>query len=214
MRISLLLFCMLLVGPVFSQGGGTFKFGRDTLRINGRNCSDLKRDSFYRYKRLYISSRYKLIDSVELGKAKGVKVLVFSPLNQEEFEYTFPCYLLIRRILMIYNDYAKSDPVSYLTDNVVLNRYDWQSDPYLYGETLKRTDSGFSLSFTAGSKIKCDLNLYFAVKQKRIYLNEYDAMYYSNASPRAKENEYKLPISSKYELDKLKTKHLFKFPNW
>jgi hypothetical protein len=210
----MLILCILFNGLVVAQKESTFIFSHDMLKFDEKNCRQLGKDSFYRYRRLLISTKYKLVDSIGVGKTSRTKILVLSPLNQEEFGYTVPCYLLIRRILMVYDDSAGDDPVSYITDKVILNRYDWQSDPYLYGQSIKRTDSGFSLAFSAGSKIKCDLEMFFVVRANRIYLDRNTTFYYSNAGPRTKSRAIRLGIKPGTELSDIETMKLFDFPDW
>lgn len=166
-------------------------------------------DSFFFYKGIYISKKYRIIDSVPLPHTKGTEVLVLSPINLEDFGVAFPCYLQTRRVLMVYGD-----SVRYITDNVVLNRYEFLDDPYQYGETLKETANGFTLFFTAGLRIKCDITLNFALKTDKIYLEGYRTFYYDNGSHRRKDRNFKFKPERSHELDRIKTLSLLNFPRW
>ena len=76
----MLILCILFNGLVVAQKESTFIFSHDTLKFDEKNCRQLGKDSFYRYRKLLISTKYKLVDSIGLGKTSGAKILVLSPL--------------------------------------------------------------------------------------------------------------------------------------
>ena len=76
----MLILCILFNGLVVAQKESTFIFSHDTLKFDEKNCRQLGKDSFYRYRELLISTKYKLVDSIGLGKTSRTKILVLSPL--------------------------------------------------------------------------------------------------------------------------------------
>lgn len=212
---KLIMFLFLLIGKnTFSQINPSFIIRHDSLLVSSKSCPQLINNTFYRYKKIWISTKYKIIDSLELRNTKKLKVLILSPINQEGASYRFPCRLVVKRILLIYNENVTHNFLEYITDMLILNQYDFPSDPYLYGESIKSFNKGFSLSFSAGSKVKCDLTLFFVQKNGKFYLFKYTADYYSTGLPHSKDQTFHLIIDENHELNRIKTLKLFDFPDW
>jgi|GEM_PF-4115793 len=216
MKIIFKVPCVLLLisFEAVAQIHNTFKLNHDTLDVNDKRCYNvLDKNNYFNYKNLVISKSYQIIDSTKIDSGGHYKVLILSPLDQEDESFSFPCKLNIKRIIIVLS-VLQNDLVRILdvNDNVILNKINYLTDPYI--KDAQPTKNGFSLSFSVGSGRRCDLTLFFSILQGKVYLHKFSADYYTIDLRHSKTQKVTLKTSKNNELSHIGTSNLIKFPNW
>ena len=194
-----------------AQKGKTFVLKNDTIHPDFKKCDVLSSKIGYRnYGKIYISKNYRIIDSIHLKKGNYL-LLVLSPITQD-FDDTLHCKIDIKRIFLLLKCTRNVNKIQYISDDLILNTFDSQSEPYIKG--IKAYQNGFELSFCVGSKIRCDLNLYFKSLNQNFYLEKVRTNYYTTDLRKTKNQTLYFNSNKYHELNNIRTLRLLKFPDW
>ncbi len=166
-----LILYLVIVQNCFSQNTSeVYALRNDTLYSMLSLCNLKPSQAFFVLKTAKIDTLLKIIDSIECDLNSDKKldyVYVLSNGYQEEGLSITECSKKYdKRLLLIF----LSEGYSYrmiLNSNVVLNTYEYQSDPF---RKLECYQNGFIIKFYVGTRIRYYFDFYFKWVNNNIYL--------------------------------------------
>jgi hypothetical protein len=175
MRI-LFIILVIIPGYLFSQEktGEAFIFKNDTLKSKINQCYSAGGYSFNQLLSLKVDTNFLVIDSLKCKLNNDNEydyIFILSNNIQERFMEITDCNVLYnKRLMLIFMSKNGKYNSPIINENVVLNRTDFQSEPF---KKIECDGKGFKLSFYLGTRIRYDYDFYFSFDGvKDIFLNK------------------------------------------
>ena len=218
MKIITAIITLFLVGP-FCRGQdieNEYELKNDTLRVIVKECKDNRLfNNYYDIHGIKVANYYQIIDSLTIFLNKdniSDKVIVLSPVSQENQD-TLPCELKPKkRVLLVFVSTSgrNSYRIDFLNENVILNTYDYQYNPF---RGMKRTKNGFRILFEFGSIINCMYEFDFVCKKAEIMLQRRTYQCFNKGNPDLSEKKTENFNGQKYKLRNLNLNEFIHIPN-
>ncbi|WP_118973652.1 hypothetical protein [Taibaiella koreensis] len=195
--------------------GKSFLFEKDRLSSKRHLCKQDKNPTFLNFKGIQFSSSYVLIDSLNVDLNKdGIAdwIVILSPRIQELDQYKDACYKTVfnTRLLMAIISEKGSYHVSAINENLILNRFEYQSEPY---RKIEKEVDGFVIRFYIGSVIRCNYDFHFTANKGGPFLSKTSYDCYRRDLSRSAQSSLNFKNANTTSLSKINIRPFIRIPN-
>ncbi|MBS1585654.1 MAG: hypothetical protein JSS82_08910 [Bacteroidetes bacterium] len=212
-KIYCIVAMLLSTSLLFGKSSRSYVVKSDTIWSN-LECKSKTTASFHRFQNIFISTDYVLKDSFRIS-ATGKTYedyylfLTLSPFVQERFD-TSTCYNSPRdkRLFVVLHCKKERAVINSINDDFVLNRYEYQSEPYT---KMEATTAGFVMKYYIGSSNRCYYDLYFEHLANSFYLArvQYSCYNIYQTDVLTDERKYK---PNQYKIDRMNIRSFINIP--
>jgi hypothetical protein len=213
MKKAIFIYCTILLSISYNTFSQTFSYDENLLKETALDCNDSTNiNKYFEFFGVKISKFYKIIDYAtfeNIQNNKFYKLVILSPYEQEETIVRSDCdiFKTKRLLLILENNKDNKYSIFDVIENIILNTFDSQSEPYRRGMLIEK--NSFTLRFYFGSKIRCYLNLKFTIYNSKFYLTQmYSDCYDIHDLSNSKKKTINFKKRDKFEISRINIHNL------